>query len=193
MKPFFCDKGYDYLLGKVIGLVLIITRFLGCASKRYAKQGMKFEQTGLWEMAAEAYVNSLMACGDNVDAIIGLKRSGNRVLDDRSRYIVKAYENDDLKQVVYFYLDAVKFKNLASGLGVELSVSNLATESFIDAQPRYIENLYAEAARLLEEEKFRQAEVLFTEITLLQPDYGDVADKLMVSKLEPLYRRVSDF
>lgn len=165
----------------------------GCASKKYAKKGMKFEQAGLWEQAADAYIRSLTAKRDNIDAIIGLKRAGQRVLDERSLKVIKAYENDDLKQAVYTYLDAEGFKNQAASLGVELSISNMATDYFNDAKPKYVEKIYSEAQTLLDAEKFKDAELLLTEVKRLQPDYGNTQDMLKVSKCEPLYRQAKQF
>lgn len=165
----------------------------GCASKKYAKKGMKFEQAGLWEQAADAYIRSLTAKRDNIDAIVGLKRAGQRVLDERSLKVIKAYENDDLKQAVYTYLDAESFKNQAASLGVELSISNMATDYFNDAKPKYVEKIYSEAQTLLDAEKFKDAELLLTEVKRLQPDYGNTQDMLKVSKCEPLYRQAKQF
>ncbi|MBC7124554.1 MAG: hypothetical protein H5T24_02905 [Bacteroidales bacterium] len=165
----------------------------GCASKKYAKKGMKFEQAGLWEQAADAYIRSLTAKRDNIDAIVGLKRTGQRVLDERSLKVIKAYENDDLKQTVYTYLDAESFKNHAASLGVELSISNMATDYFNDAKPKYVEKIYSEAQTLMDAEKFKDAELLLTEVKRLQPDYGNTQDMLKVSKCEPLYRQAKQF
>ncbi|HDP75554.1 MAG TPA: hypothetical protein ENN49_06745 [Bacteroidales bacterium] len=165
----------------------------GCASKKYAKKGMKFEQAGLWEQAADAYLRSLTAKRDNIDAIVGLKRAGQRVLDERSLKVIKAYENDDLKQAVYTYLDAENFKNQAASLGVELSISNMATDYFNDAKPKYVEKIYIEAQTLLDAEKFKDAELLLTEVKRLQPGYGNTQDMLKVSKCEPLYRQAKQF
>lgn len=179
------------LLLLLLAATIIISS--GCASKKYAKKGMKFEQAGLWEQAADAYLRSLTANRDNIDAIVGLKRAGQRVLDERSLRVIKAYENDDLKQAVYSYLDAESFKNQAASLGVELSILNMATNYFNDAKPKYVEKIYAEAQAYLETEKFKEAELLLTEIKRLQPDYGNTQDMLKVSKCEPFYRQAKQY
>ncbi|MDI3527121.1 MAG: hypothetical protein PWR03_1304 [Tenuifilum sp.] len=165
----------------------------GCASKKYAKKGLKFEQAGLWQQATDAYFHSLMAKRDNIDAIIGLKRAGQRVLDEQSLEVIQAYENDDLKGTVYKYIDAEDLKNRASAFGIELSISNIATDYFNDAKPKYIQNIYSEAQRYMDEERFKEAEQLLSEIKKLQPDYGNVQDMLKVSKCEPLYREAKEF
>ncbi|HSA05421.1 MAG TPA: hypothetical protein P5145_07515, partial [Tenuifilaceae bacterium] len=101
--------------------------FEGCASKKYAKRGDKYEQAGMWESAAEAYMRSLASKRDNIDALVGLKRTGQKTIDEKTLKMMKAYETDGLKETVYGYLDIVNFKNRASAVGVELSVSDRAT------------------------------------------------------------------
>ena len=62
------------------------------------------------------------------------------------------------------------------------------------ALQEYLENLYEEANEELDEENFKQAEVLFTEIKKFDSDYKDVHSLQNFSKTEPLYRQaLSDF
>ena len=173
----------------VILLATLIVLLGGCASKKYAKRGDKYEQAGLWELAAQSYMRSLSSKRDNIDAIVGLKRTGQKVIDDRCFKIYKAYENDQLKEVVYEYLDLTDFKGKASGLGVELTISDMATEYFNDTKPKYIENVYAESQQLMDAEKYGQAETMLKEIQKIEPNYGNVQEMLKVSKCEPIYRK----
>ncbi|HPD95083.1 MAG: hypothetical protein H6537_08420 [Bacteroidales bacterium] len=179
-----------YLLVSILSVLIVAT---GCVSKKYAKRGVKYEQAGMWELAAESYMRSLSAKRDNIDALTGLKRTGQKVLDEKALKVVKAYESDDLKSTVYGYIEMENFANNAKSLGVELIMSDMATGYFNDAKPKYIEKIYGEAQQLLEAEKFKEAEVLLNEVKSLAPDYGDVKDMLKVSKCEPLYRQGKTF
>ncbi|MGE0077555.1 MAG: hypothetical protein AB7S48_06820 [Bacteroidales bacterium] len=176
-------------------LVLLALTLIGsgCASKKYAKRGDKYEQAGMWELAAESYMQSLSAKRDNIDAIVGLKRSGQKVIDDRCYKIYKAYESDQLKEVVYGYLSVDDFRSKAAAFGVELTVSDMAKDYFNDAKPKYIEKVYAESQVLMEAEKFVQAENILKEIQKIEPNYGNVQEMLKVSKCEPLYRQGKEF
>jgi hypothetical protein len=69
----------------------------------------------------------------------------------------------------------------------------MATDYFNDAKPKYVEKIYSEAQTLLDAEKFKDAELLLTEVKRLQPDYGNTQDMLKVSKCEPLYRQAKQF
>lgn len=178
-------------------LFLIISTLIlgtgGCASKKYAKRGDKYEQAGMWEPAAEAYMRSLAAKRDNVDALVGLKRTGQKTIDEKTLKMMKAYEVDGLKEAVYGYLDIINFKNRASAVGVELSVSDRTTDYFNDAKPKYIEKIYSEAQALLDAEKFTQSELILKEIEAIEPGYGNVQEMMKVSKCEPLYRQGKEY
>lgn len=175
--------------------VLVAAIFLssGCASKKYAKRGDKYEQAGMWELAAESYMRSLSAKCDNIDAIVGLKRTGQKVIDDRCYKMFKAYESDQLKETVYGYLDVLDFQRKAASFGAELTISDMATDYFKDAKPKYLEKVYAESQQLMEAEKFSQAESLLKEIQIIEPEYGNVQEMLKVSKCEPLYRQGKEY
>lgn len=171
----------------------LILGFEGCASKKYAKRGDKYEQAGMWESAAESYMRSLASKRDNIDALVGLKRTGQKTIDEKTLKMMKAYESDGLKETVYGYLDIINFKNRASAVGVELSVSDRATDYFNDAKPKYIEKIYSEAQALLDAEKFTQSESILKEIETIEPGYGNVQEMLKVSKCEPLYRQGKEY
>src|SRR5690554_1092437 len=56
----------------------------GCTgSKSLAKKGAKLEEAGLYDNAALFYYNSLLRNSNNVDARIGLARTGQRVVNDK--------------------------------------------------------------------------------------------------------------
>jgi len=181
---------------KRILLLLLIPTLLvasGCASKKYAKKGDKYEQAGMWEQAAESYMRSLSSKRDNIDAIVGLKRTGQRTVDEKCLKVLKSYESDAIKETVYGYLDVLSFKNRASALGAELSISDRATDYFNEAKPKYIEQLYSDAQKLLDSEKFAQAETTLMEIESIEPGYANVQEMLKVSRCEPLYRQGKEY
>lgn len=164
-----------------------------CASKRYAKRGLKYEQAGMYEMAAESYFKSLQAKPSNIDARIGLKKNGQRLLDQKILAVQGAYDSGDDKTTVYNYLNAKAYQDQVATLGVELLISERTTEMFKDAKPKYIEKIYNEAQLYLEDEKFKPAEELFAEIQRLEPGYGNTDELMKVSKSEPLYRQGKEY
>lgn len=143
---------------------------------------------GQFEQAAEQYLISLAADKTNVDAITGLKSAGQRAIDEKAIQVIRAQEGDDLKTAVYKFVEIRKFVEKASALGVTLLISDMATTSYNEAKPSYLEKAYGEAQQLLEAEKFKDAENALTEINRIEPNYSDVDELLVVAKCEPVYR-----
>lgn len=164
-----------------------------CASKRYAKKGAKFEEAGMYEMAAQSYLKSLQANNNNIDARIGLKKNGQRLLDQKVLAVHGAYDAGDDKKTVYSYLDAKAYQDQVASLGVELIMTERTPELFKDAKAKYVERIYNEAQLLLEDEKFKQSEDIFAEVKQLEPGYGNSDELMKVSKSEPIYRQGKEF
>lgn len=174
----------------IIGLVAFGT---SCASKRYAKRGLKYEQAGMYEMAAQSYFMSLQAKPSNIDARIGLKKNGQRLLDQKVLTVNGAYDAGDDKKIVYSYLDAKAYQDQVATLGVELIMPERTPDLFKEAKAKYLEKIYNEAQLLLEDEKFKQSEDLLAEIKQLEPGYSNSEELMKVSKCEPLYRQGHEF
>jgi hypothetical protein len=115
--------------------IIIVAVNPSCVSKRYAKRGLKFEEAGLYDMAAQAYFRSLKANANNIDARIGLKKNGQRVLDEKVLQVHSAYEASDYKKTVYGYLDAKEYKDMVATLAVELLMPERTTSSITMPSP----------------------------------------------------------
>ncbi|NOU19175.1 MAG: hypothetical protein HOO91_16585 [Bacteroidales bacterium] len=181
---------------KILLFILVIAMVaLGssCASKRYAKRGLKYEQAGMYEMAAQSYLRSLQANQSNIDARIGLKKNGQRLLDQKLLTVQGSYDSGDDKKTVYDYLDAKGYKDQVGSLGVDLLMSERTTEMFKEIKPKYLEKIYNEAQLLLDDDKFKQSEELLAEIQRLELGYGKTDEMMKVSKCEPLYRGGREF
>ena len=173
-----------------IGVILVGS---SCASKRYAKQGLKYEQAGMYEMAAQSYYQSLMSKKENIDARIGLKKNGQMLLDKKVLTVQQAYDASDDKKTVYSYLDAKGYQDQVAALGIDLMMSDQTTEMFKEAKAKYIEKTFNDAQLLLEDEKFAQADELLAEIKKLEPGYSNSDELIKVSKCEPIYRQGKEF
>lgn len=183
------------IMNRILLGLLVIFAVLGtsCASKKYAKKGAKYEAAGMYEMAAEMYFKSLQANTDNIDARIGLKKNGQRLLDQKVIAVHNAYDASDDKKTVYSFLDAQGYKDMVARLGVELTMSERTPDLFKEAKARYVEKIYNEAQLLLDDEKFKQSEELLAEVKRLEPNYGNTDEMMKVSKSEPIYRQGKEF
>jgi len=176
---------------RLLPLLLIPVLLLsgGCASKRYAKQGAKLESEGLYEQAAESYYKSASAKrNNNLDALVGLKKNGQMVLDSKLIIFSKAYDSGNMKDAVYGYRDAVSYRDKVSAVGVTLIFAERFNASYEDAKSRYLAQIYPEGVLALDEENFTQAALLFSEVKTLQPGYEHSDENLVTALAEPIYR-----
>jgi len=180
---------------KYILLILIPGMVLlgGCASKRYAKKGMKYQQAGMYELAADMFYQSMLKNPKNIDAAIGLKTNGQRLLDDKILAVHQAYSAGNDKETVYKFLDTKAYRDKVNATGVQISYPQRTEDYFTEAKPRYLSKLYDEARILLDEENFSDAEKLFAEIKSIDPSYQGVDEHMKISKCEPLYREGSTY
>ncbi len=174
-------------------LVILVFADSSCVSKRLTKRGLKYEEAGMFELAAQSYLGALQANPNNIDARIGLKKNGQRLLDEKSLAVYKAYDNGDDKGVVYNYLNAKSWQDQVNALSVDIAMSERTTEYYSDSKPKYLEKIYSDAQLLLDDEKFKQAEVIFAEIKSIDPEYGNTSELLKVSKSEPVYRQGKEY
>ncbi|MFA5648294.1 MAG: hypothetical protein WC951_08265 [Bacteroidales bacterium] len=177
----------------LIILVAFALIFSGCASKRLAKRGLKFEQAGMYEMAADFYYQSVVAKSSNVDAVIGLKKNGQRLLDEKSLRVQKSYFNSNDRETVYAYIDAKNYYDKIKTTGISLILSETTQQYYQEAKPRYLETIFYDARLLLDEEKFKESELKFAEIKEIDPNFDGVDDLMKISKSEPLYRQGKKF
>jgi len=147
----------------------------GCSgSKSFAKKAGKLDEAGMYAEAADMYLQAVQRNGKNVDAKIGLKQTGQKLLEDKLSTFFKSMAVSDAKgQSVSAYLEAKSYQERVEHLGVILEIP-------VD--------LYNDGQALLEIQDFPSAERKFSEIAKLEPGYKDASSLQAVAYLEPLYR-----
>lgn len=161
----------------------------GCASKRLAKKGAEHEQAGFYREAASYYYEALLKNDDNLDAKIGLKRTGQQVLDDKLASFMKLYEKSDTESAVYAYRDAVNYFEQVKSTGVHLIFPENHQSYYHEVKRNHLSGSYEKGYDMLMQQKFSEAEKLFVEIYKLDPDYRDVKKLLNESRYEPLFMK----
>lgn len=169
----------------IIGLGILAT---ACHSARLLKKGAKMEEAGMYADAADYYYQSIMAKSSNVEAKMGMKRTGQRVLDKKLSTFNKSYNESNNKEAVYNFKEADEYYNKITRIGVELNFPSYYREYYDEVKDIYLADKYIEAHKLLASDKFTEAEKLFREITTLQPTYKDAKEKLNIALYEPVYR-----
>lgn len=190
-KPlcYICSQNADTLRHLLSLLLIVVVGVLvgGCASsKAYLKKGTQLSQAGLTEEAANYYYMALQKNSNNVDAQIMLKKTAQRVLDDKFAEFYKAHGAEQYKIAVYEYEEAKEFQKQMERF-VTLEEAAYYPEYYEESKEKYLEELYEEGVTLFEEGKFELAEEKFKEIARFDPHYADIKDLKQVSKAEPLY------
>ncbi len=173
-------------IAPVLALALIVA---GCSgSKSYAKKAAKLDAAGLYAEAAEMYLQSAQRNQKNVDAKIGLKKTGQMVLNDKLSEFFKASSMGAKADAVNTYLDARNYQERVQRLGVVLEIPDHYRNDYENVKGAYLIELYDEGQALLDKQDFKGAELVFGRISKLEPNYKDANSLRSIAYLEPLYR-----
>ncbi|HMU13899.1 MAG: hypothetical protein JST41_14385 [Bacteroidetes bacterium] len=175
-------------------LALVALTLAACSgSKSMAKKGMKLEAGGLYAEAADMYLQSLIRNRNNVEARIGLKKTGQLLLNDKLGAFFRSFAAGDSKEeAVNAYLSAKSYADRAGQYGVVLDIPSNYTTDFNDVKGRYLVEQYQRGQELLAAKDYKGAEAVFAKITALDPAFKDSGTLKNVAYLEPLYQSGKD-
>ena len=178
-------KSLPYIL-----IIALATGISACSgSKSFYKKGKKLDESGLQVEAANFYIEALRRKSSNADAIIALKKTGQKVLDEKLATFYKNYSAERFKDAVYNYLDAQDFKSRVTQVGVSLDEAPYYQDYYVEAKDIYIAELYDEAQAFLDKEQFDEAKALLNEVKKLDPKYKNVNSLHNFAFVEPKYRQ----
>jgi len=174
---------------RILLFASIVLIALSCASKRYARKAEEFEDAGLYQDAAEYYYKSVSKNEKNVEAKLGLRKNGQKVLEEQLSAFNTAHKNSNHKAAVHAFLEAERYYDKVKGVGVELSIPRKYENYYEESQKIYLEKRYAEGVNELERENYDKAREIFDEIQSIEASYKDVEEKLTVATYQPLYEK----
>ncbi len=166
-------------------VVLVIS---SCASRRLANKAEEMEQEGMHEEAAEFYYQALVENTSNTDALAGLKRTGEKRLSNKLARFEEAYNQQNNREAVYYYLDAQEYYEKVKSVNVNLNFPSVYNGYYNEVSELYLEDKYFEAVNHLDDGSFSRAESLFREIKEIEPNYRDVNEQIDKAIYEPVYR-----
>ncbi|MCF8304655.1 MAG: hypothetical protein K9I94_15375 [Bacteroidales bacterium] len=172
--------------------LLVLLIFGSCVSKRLTKKGAELEQAGMISEASGYYYRALERKNDNIDAKVGLKRTAQVVLDNKLKKFKAAYNNDLVEQAVDQYNNAKNYHQRISRMGVNLAFPREYNQYYREVKNTHLADKYKEGYKLLQEERFGEAEAAFNEIIELEPDYKNVKDLNAEAHNEPRYRQAKE-
>ena len=169
--------------------VLVATALFSCnGSKAFVKRAVKLEAAGLTHEAANNYYIALQKNRTNVDAQIGMKSTGQLVLNDKLNDFSKDKNFGKKKDAVYAFHAARDYHKKIKSVGVELTMADFYEQDYEDVKSDYMAELYEEGTTLLEASNFKDAERIFDEISRLDPNFKDANALKDIAYLEPLYK-----
>ncbi len=182
--------------GKYLSFLFLVIVLVACnASRTYTKKADKLAEAGIHQEAVEYYIYALNKDRSNVDAQIGLRKSGSEVMSKYQSKFFKEYNVNNFRGSVYTFIEFEKFQKRTAFYNAELSIPNQVIEDYKIAKEKYLEEEFEKANQLMSEEQFEEAEAVFHEIQKIEPTYkGSDLEKLKeIAQLEPPYRRGNEF
>lgn len=177
-----------HLTAKIIVILLMVFIFSSCTSKRNVNKALKYDEAGMFQEAAAHYLRSLAAKPTNMDARLGLMRTGNLVLEEKLTAFTTHHRNRQHKEAVYAFFDAEKYYNNVARVGVKLEFPDQNKVYFNESKEEYLSHLYQEGLKALNVEAFATAEPLLAEIINIDAAYKDSHVHWVTAKYEPIYR-----
>jgi tetratricopeptide (TPR) repeat protein len=178
------------LPARIAPLLVLAMLVVSCSgSKSFSKKAEKLDEAGLYAEAAEMYLQSAQRNSKNVDAKIGLKKTGQLLLNDKlSTFFKNMAMGSNKGEAVAAYLEAKRYQEQVGRLGVVLDIPDHYRTDFERVKGEHLVELYDQGQALLNKQDFRAAETVFAKIAKLEPNYKDASSLQAVAYLEPLYR-----
>jgi len=172
-------------------LLFIISVFLiSCTgTKKMTKKATTLEQSGMYQEASQYYLSALQRKSTNVDAAMGLKRTGQMVMDDYLADYFKVHNLNKAKDAVYTHKKASSWKASCAVYKVVLDIPDYYQDYYDADLALYLEGLYDQAISLLDKEDFDASALVFDEILSFDSNYKDVRELKSYARLEPVYRK----
>lgn len=178
---------------QILFFFLSILFIQGCASKKLTGKAVELENQGLYKEAADYYLRALKKKRDNIEAKVGLKRNGQKVLEDYLKNFYNAYNIKDHKHAVYHYLDARQYQRNVKSVGVSLAFPNQYNTYYAESKNIYLEELYKKGNTALNNKNYEQAQKAFQEIINIDDTYKNTNVLLETAILEPMYLDAKKF
>ncbi len=166
--------------------------FAGCSGPRaLTKRGLELQAAGMGKQAAEMYYLALRKKPGSVDAMVGLRSTGQGVVDGWIGEFQRASMDGRRGDALELYDDMVAYQAKIAKVNVDLLIPSSIISDYEDHLDEHLVELDEEGHRQLEAEEFEAASATFSEILRLDPDYGDARTLLTVAQAEPEYREGS--
>ena len=168
----------------------VLTTLQGCnGSKAFVKRAVKMEEAGMTSQAANLYYTALVKKPTNIDAMVGLKRTGQIVLAQHISAFDQAVMNHQREGALDAWHDAEAWDSKLDAVGVDLAFPEGKRATYETVKNAHLDESYQKANELLEQESFEEALRELDAILELDNTYEDAPALRNVAYCEPRYRR----
>ena len=130
------------------------------------------------EQAAAHYMTALRKKPDNLDALTGLKRTGQIVLAQHFATFDEAVLRNEREAAIDAFQKADKYNNLVASVGVTLAFPAEKRNMYESVKNAHVEEIYVEGSSHLEKEEYAEALVIFERIEELVPGLKTLSNLL---------------
>jgi tetratricopeptide (TPR) repeat protein len=190
-KLTFAAMSHRNALSFFLFAAFLVGLYACSGSRAYYKKAEALRQAGLEDEAAEFYYESVRRNPSNVDARIALKSAGQKMLDKKLEKFYKAHGAGNYGEAVYAWRDAKAYKDKVSSY-VQLEQAPYYESYYRESKDKYLSTRYTEANKLMEEERFEQANDILLEILKIDPHYENAKRLQRTSNAEPQYRSANE-
>ena len=174
----------------ILPILLTALVVTGCSGpKALTKRGAELHGAGLGKQAAEMYFQALRKKPGYVDAMVGLRSSGQGVIDGWVGEFQQAAMDARRDDAIALYEDMTAYTQRIAKVNVDLLIPTSVTSDYKNLLDDHLIELDEQGHAQLEAEDFTGAEATFREMVRLDADYGDARALLIVAQAEPEYRR----
>lgn len=159
-----------------------------CQSPRkWTAKGDEMAAAGLYEEASLQYMRALRAKPTLIEARTGLKRSGQQHLDALLLKFDRLHRERQLTDAVFAFVKAERFYRDLEALRVDLDFPARYRADYESDKATYLEGAYNQAARLMDQGQFTEAQAVLADMKRVDPNYRDAAQMERVARVIPVY------
>ncbi len=170
--------------------LLVLTACSG--PKALTKRGLELQQAGMNRQAAEMYYLALRRKPHFIDAMVGLRTTGQGFIDTQVGEFQRASLDGRRADALKLYDEITAYQSRMAAVNVDLLIPKSLISDYENHLDEHLIELDEEGHAQLEAEDFAGATETFKEIIRLDAEYKDAKALLTVAQAEPLYRKAKE-
>jgi len=167
--------------------LLVLTACSG--PKALTKRGVELQDAGMNRQAAEMYYQALRRKPSYIEAMVGLRTTGQGFIDTQVGEFQRASMDGRRADALELYDEMVAYQSRIAAVNVDLLIPESLKSDYENHLDEHLIELDEEGHAQLEAEDFEGAAETFQEIIRLDADYKDAKSLLIIAQAEPFYRQ----